>query len=534
MAIDEREPAYSKHLTLAVWLFLFAVQVLQSWLSPLSSDDALFASVALSVATGRGYGVPIMEHLYLFHFSISSGPVVILPGAMMMMIFGNAYWVPAMTATLLIQSLLVASFMALRRVPEIRGRLWHTALLVLVLWLTFTTGNYTLRPGSRSFLWYGYMGDIPSALWVVLAILVAAGDTQSSTRRVVAGVCFAMAALTKQLTMLASACAAATICLHVFRTTSTKDAVRCAVQIALGAALPLTIWHFYIAASLGLSGYGEWLQSEYGAMSAIAFVVGQHTENAVVVQQHPLAKVAMVWRYSGLLAAVILYPLAAWVLASVRRPASSGLEIAGVGLVLGGILQISWWVLLSIPMTRYLTPAMIYLTAGLVFALSAKRTRSPQLLLTLCLLLVCGRLPLSAAFVREAGQRHPARDELLHAADVLENLRRQGYTLLSCGVSFELEYVMPETRNFHTCGNEPPADASVVAVSYVVAGRVAYYTADAHYVRIDQPPRWLQTHCLPVVASSRFAVWKCGGRPLARSAVHLARETRQESGGQIG
>ena len=512
MGIEEREPAYSKHLTLVVWLFLFAVQVLQSWLSPLSSDDALFANVAHSVATGRGYGVPIMERLYLFHFSISSGPVLILPGAMMMMIFGNAYWVPAMTATLLIQSLLVGSFMALRRVPEVRGRLWHTALLTLLLWLTFTPGNYTLRP-DRSFLWYSFMGDIPSALWVVLAALIAAGDTQSSTRRVAAGACFAMAALTKQLTMLASACAAAAICLHVFRTTSTKEAVRCAAQIALGAALPLTIWHLYIAASLGLSGYGAWLQSEYGAMSAIAFVVGQRTENAVVVQQRPLAKIAMVWRYSGLLSTLILYPLAGWVLASVRRPARSGLEIAGVGLVLGGILQILWWVFLSIPMTRYLTSAMIYATAGLVFALSAKRTRSPQLLLALCLVLVCGRLPLSASLVRGAGQGHPARDELLHAADVLENLRRQGYTLLSCGVSFELEYVMPETRNFHTCENEPPADASVVAVSYIAAGRVAYYSADAHYVRIDRPPRWLPTHCLPVVASSHFAVWKCGGRP---------------------
>lgn len=58
-----------------------------------SADDAYFASIAKNVAFGVGYGTTATGQGFKpFDPEIGTGPTVILPVALAIMIFGNKWW----------------------------------------------------------------------------------------------------------------------------------------------------------------------------------------------------------------------------------------------------------------------------------------------------------------------------------------------------------------------------------------------------------------------------------------------------------
>src|SRR5947207_3835225 len=85
-------------LAIAVVGCLVNFQVRQIITAPVLYDDAYFASVAKNVSAGLGYGT-FYPRFALLDPGISSGPLVVLPAAVLMWIFGNRYWVPNLAIT---------------------------------------------------------------------------------------------------------------------------------------------------------------------------------------------------------------------------------------------------------------------------------------------------------------------------------------------------------------------------------------------------------------------------------------------------
>src|SRR3989338_4484693 len=103
-----------KLLLLSLALFLIATQIWHSFNSPLWTDDAFFGTVAKNLASGNGYSSSDTRWNSAFSSYITAGPVIILPAALMIKIFGNQHWVLGLTITMLIWILLTMIFVAWR------------------------------------------------------------------------------------------------------------------------------------------------------------------------------------------------------------------------------------------------------------------------------------------------------------------------------------------------------------------------------------------------------------------------------------
>ena len=98
-----------KYALIILATFLFLYQIYWVFNFPIWRDDAFFATVAKNLVNGNGFSAVFFDQDYKFHYGISSGPSLILPAAAMIFIFGNHYWVPELTAVLMIWSLLIAN-----------------------------------------------------------------------------------------------------------------------------------------------------------------------------------------------------------------------------------------------------------------------------------------------------------------------------------------------------------------------------------------------------------------------------------------
>lgn len=151
--------------------FLIASQVFHSLHYPLWFDDAFFANVAKSLANGEGYAAVFFDKSYLFHFGISSGPLIILPVAALIFFFGNQYWVGDVSNILLIWSLLVTIFILSDHFFG-KEKKYYWALLALSLMLLFSIGIYGNSNTDRLALWHLLMGEIPAVLCLIIGVLL--------------------------------------------------------------------------------------------------------------------------------------------------------------------------------------------------------------------------------------------------------------------------------------------------------------------------------------------------------------------------
>lgn len=64
-------------------------------------DDAYNASVAKNLSSGLGYATSFNK-IILFNHEITTGPTLIIPASIFIKFFGNQYWVPAITALVIV------------------------------------------------------------------------------------------------------------------------------------------------------------------------------------------------------------------------------------------------------------------------------------------------------------------------------------------------------------------------------------------------------------------------------------------------
>jgi hypothetical protein len=440
-------------------------------------DDAFIANVAKNLAEGHGYAASYYG-LRPFDLEITTGPTVVFPAAAMMRVFGNQYWVPTASYTILIGALITQLLAMLRRrLP--RGAFATVSALIGLCLVAF---------GAQEI---GLLGELPAALLTAIAALVLTRQPDAHWRTSASGLILGLAVLAKAVAALAvPAFAVALLTLPMFR----ARRMRTAVDFAIGVCLPIVVFEMWKLAIIGsIGGWVELVTNELldvagpnAPLSGSATVFSALSDPLAVVRnaRHNLVPLLAWWGgtrnpalapiwFGGWLPAVlftigVLGTLRA-ALDYARDPDSSPVTTSGLILIVAGVSSFFWWLFLA-PMgwPRHAQPGLFRTLIGCSMVIGAGVPRNARLPAVSALAFVLAlapnvfdlRHPYSPIddFVRDMSGGPPQTPRLRAArttADFLHGIETAdpGAQLVGCGWSHNpsLEYLMPGSDHFRDC-----------------------------------------------------------------------------------
>jgi hypothetical protein len=228
-------------LALFIWISLAAVQHGLS-----SADDAFFAIVAKNVAVGKGYGLPRSnKEFVLYDQSIGTGPTLILPLAFLIWVFGWPDQLPGATALVIFISQLVVTAIVLSRRF---GWAPTCGFLSAMLWLLMLANVYTFYFGA-------FLGE-PAAYGFILIGTALLAVAKRGRAIVAASLCFALAFLTKQISLFAVAgVVGGWLIVSAYNREQRRLLLRrAAILVLAGSSLPLAFEAAKLV-KLGMAGY---------------------------------------------------------------------------------------------------------------------------------------------------------------------------------------------------------------------------------------------------------------------------------------
>jgi hypothetical protein len=220
------------------------------------ADDSIHAVAGKSMANGLGFSFTLQvdKESYTvrpFDPNVSVGPPLIIPAAIAIQLVGNTYWAPGLATVFVWLILLIIIGRYVNKVsPNASGVTAATVVFFVFSYLFFKL---------HFAQWYSLLGEIPAALFIILAILVFF-DRDSDQNRLLAGVLFSLATLTKTLALLAFASFFAVVSAYYlahiktrFRLAS-KDLAKQAAVLAMGFVIPLAFYEIWKLVNLGVAG----------------------------------------------------------------------------------------------------------------------------------------------------------------------------------------------------------------------------------------------------------------------------------------
>ena len=235
----------------AFWLFTgivvaaYLVLIRSQLTYGLEYDESYLLRVAANIASGNGFlddGISFWTSGTPFDPNISTGPVFLLPGAVVWKVSSGSLELVRLVPICFFMLLLVATATLFYRW---RGRWAATAALVGPLLLPILApdlANQSLMPGR-------FVGEIAAtALLLTAAILLLSG------RDFTAGVFAGLAVLTK-LNFVLAVLVLLVVWLITRWVAHRPDSLKTAWRYLLGAAAPIALFEAYKLLSLGFSGY---------------------------------------------------------------------------------------------------------------------------------------------------------------------------------------------------------------------------------------------------------------------------------------
>ena len=133
------------------------------------ADDAFFAEVAKNLAIGLGYSTTTQPNelnywIYLFDPTVTTGSILILPTAFLIKLVGNTYWAPGLVMVSFWSILLLI-------IGRFANKFSSNKANVIIATFFFLFLSYFLLIYHYE-QWYALLGEIPSALFIILAIMV--------------------------------------------------------------------------------------------------------------------------------------------------------------------------------------------------------------------------------------------------------------------------------------------------------------------------------------------------------------------------
>lgn len=273
-------------LVILVTLFCVAAGSISTNVGLGSADDGFFALASKSLASGV-YGLPqSSQETSLFDPSVCTGPALIGPGALVTLLFG-----PQDTLGLAVLFLFVLQLAA---ALVLLGRNYSRAS---VLGFGFAS-LFLLIVVSRGQWYFGaFIGEVPAFGFVLLgAVLLGSGERRAW--QVAAGISFALAYLTKQITLFAVAGVIASWLVLVARNKGVRPALAGGVMVVAAMAVLPLLYEIAKLATLGLDGYVDLLRRTMRETASMA--IGAEGDRSAIFLERISANYGPVWVVAAL------------------------------------------------------------------------------------------------------------------------------------------------------------------------------------------------------------------------------------------
>lgn len=491
--------------SVALALLLISVQIFHIFNFPLWTDDAFFGIVAKNLAQGNGYAASVFEKNFPFLFGITSGPVIILPTAFLIKIFGNQYWVLGASIMLITWFLLIMIFLLAQKITE--EKKWIFAFLSLLLALVFSINreNYGIYGTDHFSLWYLLLGEIPAALTAILGALLLFSANLDLKKILIAVAVLGLSILCKTSAAIACAVILFSFALKILLQKELKFSGKFLLIALAGLVflVPYFLFELVKIFALGLPAYLEMQQQNGQFYKNIAFVDFSYS--------FPAGKIAHLFEISGfsILVLMVLLPYFMW-LAIKSKSANSLCRQIGIVLIFCFFLHLFWWIFFSIFRNdRYLVMALFYLAFGISFLLCCVDFKNKSQLqksgfLILLLLFSCAEsfeIMASEAFSKNAKQQAQ-----ISAAKEIAQLRKKGVIMVSCGINYELEYLLPQNNNFRNCKDlsKKLSQPTMLVNDFVLPGKILRYEFGQSFTEIKEPPSAVAARCREEYSSNEY------------------------------
>lgn len=146
-------------------------------------DEGLFIMTAKNFASGRGYAIPLLTHLWYFPYFLAVGPTVIFPAALSLKLFGVSVAAARLPMTLYILGTAVMMYIFTNHIANRTAARWSAALLV-----TLSAFINTGKP---------LLGEIPGFFFLILGIFAMSRTKKPVPRGLASGACFGLSIVTK-------------------------------------------------------------------------------------------------------------------------------------------------------------------------------------------------------------------------------------------------------------------------------------------------------------------------------------------------
>lgn len=507
--IDSRYAA--KFFLIALAAFLLFIQIYHTLHYPIWFDDAFFSIVAKSLVNGEGYSAVFFDQSFPFHFGISSGPVVIMPAALLMFFFGNKYWVPDVANIVLIWSLLTTIFILSDDFVG-KEKKWPFGFLALSLLLVFSTNSYGNSNTDRLVLWHLLMGEIPAALCLVIAIFLLFSPKFSLRKSLIGGIFLGLAVMSKAIAGLSVAVIFSFYFLKIFRQKDLEKIRKIQIIFAVGfcAITPFCLFEIAKLISLGFDGYLD-LQIQMAKFyKENALILPSELKDSVNANVDIWWRINFVKRYMGVVWSIFA-PMTFYISykAFTNKNRSDGhcVEV-GLILILCFIVHSFWWLEFSNGCDRYLVVGLISYFVGLALLIKSIDYETLWPIQTALIVIFVGLL--FASRFNEINylfhKGFAGNDDRLHKqmliTETIANFQKQGVIMISCGNSSELEYLLPHSRNFKKCEEllTQSSGRQVMLVNYYLNGvtkppRVIRINSDQFYGATKMVPEKIAKRC---------------------------------------
>lgn len=445
-------------LALLFCVWFFAATFYSAFHIELGFDPAYHAVVAKNFVQGYGWATSY-DSRFLFNPDVTTGPAMLLPAAAMISMFGNAVWVPGVTAAVL-QLLLYAAILWRLRLYFDQARPFYLTLIALNLIFVICAHTW----------WLTLTADFLVCLSLMLASLfLASPNTDHPNRNVlIAGLLLGYALLAKVMAYFGLVAFVVFEMLRWWRSRDRALTLKRAAALVIGVMAVVVPWKIYeqmglrelnAAETAERANYkqeffltqGTGIQEILQADSIPGLILENVVRNGDVLLTHLLSR----YHLPAQAAILLILVLFAYTLIRMRKAET---ELQKLLLLFGLIAssQLFWFLFISHSwIAKYaLTPiTMAVVMLCLVLAQAGRLLPGIVLISVLALFLPAQSKSYVATLLTfGAGPSAYTRD-LLSTRDYLVS-HKSTVPLAGCGWVFapwEMEYALPEPGNFRDC-----------------------------------------------------------------------------------
>lgn len=458
-------------ISLIVFLYVGISTVISSFPQ---YDDAYNASVSKNIATGYGYASSY-HGKRLFPAEVSTGPSLILPGALLIYLFGTRYWVPSFT-TFIISFVLFIYIIKLlfeqvsNKKSSAEHATWDTNLFALSIFLF----AFLLIPEIHSI---AFIGEFPAALFFCAGTLTIFKRNNTKADLFIGGCLLGLSITTKVITLGLMLPVVVLWVFYHFIYEKEEEKKPKLFLIILGVILPSLLFEIFKLFTIGWNDFLILKQNEINFFSDYGSGITQtrhSTDLFTFIRTNFIRNLKVLYRTLHVRFSLIIFTLinlASFIIVlrkSFQRRNFSSLELMSTSLFFSAVPLILWWLGFNhIGWYRTISPVTTAIALNIiinVIILFKKPVSAGLIVLGISLIILLSQIP-AWGYLSPPRIPRASIQATTNTIKYLESLQAEGKELLGCGwwwANRRLEYFMHSNENFYECLVSPLENSVLV------------------------------------------------------------------------